>query len=106
MGQVTVEVNAQRYKLACRDGEEERLITLARFVDDRINELAGSLGNVGDARLLLMASLVIADELLEAREAAGGTPSSPDAGLDGHATARLDRLVQEIEDIAARLQNA
>lgn len=106
MGQVTVEVNAQQYKLACRDGEEERLTALARYVDDRVNQLAGSLGNVGDARLLLMASLIIADELLETREG-GERPSSGFAtGLDEASAGRLGNLVREIEDIAASLESA
>lgn len=107
MGQVTVSVNGQRYKLACRDGEEERLSALARFVDSRVNQLAGSMGNIGDARLLLMACLVIADELHEAKDRSGEAPlSAAGATLGQDDTRKLDHLVREIEDIAAALGSA
>ena len=112
MGQVKVSVNGQRYQLACRDGEEDRLIDLARYVDDRVRELAETMGSVGDSRLLLLAALVVADELHELRESTEGETNAPAVGnglsfgLDSRAENRLDALVDEIEDIAARLENA
>jgi cell division protein ZapA len=68
MGQVTVTVNGRTYRLRCGDGEEERLIALATHVGERIDELAAEFGQVGDERLLLMAALLMADELWEVRE--------------------------------------
>jgi cell division protein ZapA len=68
MAQVTVLVNGRNYTLACEDGEEEHLSELAGFIDNRVAELGRSVGQVGDARLLLMASLVVADELGVAHE--------------------------------------
>ena len=68
MAQVTVLVNGRNYTLACEDGEEEHLTALANFIDSRVAELGRSIGQVGDARLMLMASLVVADELAVAHE--------------------------------------
>src|SRR5262245_53850567 len=69
MAQVTVLVNGRNYTLACEDGEEEHLTALAGFIDSRVAELGIAVGQqVGDARLMLMASLVVADELAVAHE--------------------------------------
>ena len=68
MAQVTVTVNNRNYTLACDDGEEEHLSELAAQIDNRIAELASDVGQAGDARLLLMASLTVADDLALAHE--------------------------------------
>jgi cell division protein ZapA len=59
---VNVMVNSKAYTIACDDGEEEHLRQLAAIVDGKVRELLGSVGNVGELRLLLMAALLIADE--------------------------------------------
>jgi len=123
MAQVTVLVNGRNYTLACEDGEEEHLTALANFVDTRVAELGGSVGQVGDARLILMASLVVADELAVAHERieeleqeagqlredlerAAREKEATAAALAGEdAFAKvLESAAQRIEDIAARLQ--
>ena len=68
MGQVTVTINGRTYRLSCGEGEESRLLELAEHVRVRVEGLAAEFGQVGDERLIVMASLLIADELLEARE--------------------------------------
>ena len=65
MAQVDVAINGKSYRIACDDGQEDHLLQLAAFVDQRIQELVASVGQVGDARLLVMASLLISDELSE-----------------------------------------
>lgn len=102
MGQVTVTIFNQRYQLACRDGEEARLETLARFIDEKIDGLRQSLGNVGDSRLFLMAALVIADELMETRERLAGGAGEATREL----AERLAAATAEIEHIAAQLESA
>lgn len=67
MGQVTVIVNGRTYRLACGDGEEARLFDLAEHVRQRIDDLSYEFGHAGDDRLLLMAALMITDELWEAK---------------------------------------
>ena len=122
MAQVTVLVNGRNYTLACEDGEEEHLTALAAFIDARVAELGRSIGQVGDARLMLMASLVVADELAVAHERAeelehelellkqapGAIPAQDTVNAAGtmneDAFAQvLESAAQRIEDIAARL---
>ena len=63
---VNVMVNNRAYTIACDEGEEDHLRQLAGHVDNKVKELLGSVGQVGDQRLLLMAALLIADERHEA----------------------------------------
>ena len=59
---VNVMVNGRAYTIACDDGEEDHLRELAVVVDAKAREVLGSVGQVGDTRLLLMAALLMADE--------------------------------------------
>jgi len=70
MGQVKINVNGRAYRFDCGDGEEARLQELAAYVKARIERLAQEFGRVGDERLMLMAALLISDELMDARAAA------------------------------------
>src|SRR5471032_2440173 len=59
---VNVMVNGRAYTIACDDGEEDHLRGLAAMVDAKAREVLGSVGQVGDSRLILMAALLLADE--------------------------------------------
>jgi cell division protein ZapA len=72
MGQVTVTLNGRTYGLRCAEGEESRLIHLAGYVAERAEALAEEFGQVGDDRVLLLAAIMIADELMDARAASEG----------------------------------
>lgn len=77
MGQVVVEIMGRNYKFVCGDGEEERIKTLAAYVRAKVNQLSIDQGRTSDDRLLVMAALVLADELFEARASANSTAVSP-----------------------------
>ncbi len=66
MGQVKVSINDRSYTVACGDGEEAHVRELASYINKHVTGLAQEVGQVGDARLLLMAGLLVADELSEA----------------------------------------
>jgi len=63
MAEIHVEINGKSYALACADGDEERLHNLAAYVGTKVDALVSKLGPVNEARLLLMAALLITDEL-------------------------------------------
>ena len=69
MGQVVVKVNGRDFPLSCADGQEPRIRRLAQYVDSKIGDFIKDLGQIGEARLILLAALVIADELSDANEA-------------------------------------
>jgi cell division protein ZapA len=95
MAQVTLTIGGHRYELACRDGEEPRLRALAELVDRKAQSVGQ--GSTNEARQLLMAALLLADELSDLRE---GIAVSADAAVAG----TIDRLAQRIEILAARLE--
>ena len=65
MSQVTVTINGRQFRLACEDGQERHLASLAGELDRRIEELRTRFGEIGDTRLTIMAALMVADELSE-----------------------------------------
>lgn len=102
MAQVSLRINGYAYILGCADGEEAHLTSLAADLDRRIEEIKASTGPSGEARLLLMAALVLADELHDLRgeidpEAAPRpAPMKPDT----KANKRLSRLARRAETLA------
>ena len=116
MAQVEVTVNGRTYVVACEDGEEAHLEELAEYLNGQVKELAESLGQVGEARLILMAGLLLADELFDAVarvktlqgevEAAGqaGTKALKVAG--DRAADDIGVLSKRIDEVAQRLQSA
>jgi len=116
---VNIMVNGRAYTVACDDGEEEHLKELGAHVDVKVRELLGSVGQVGDQRLILMAALLLADEhhametqvaaLTAELEALKGTSTELDNKLnksEGFAADALEAAAMRIENIAARLAQA
>jgi cell division protein ZapA len=108
---VNVMVNGRAYTISCDEGEEDHLRQLAAAVDAKAREVLGSVGQIGDTKLLLMAALLMADEHQLAQTAAATAESAalkPENLLPGteDAAAALERAAQRIEDIAARLAAA
>jgi cell division protein ZapA len=64
---VQVTIAGRSFRMACAPGEEENLEQLAAQIDQRIQEMRGAFGEIGDQRLTVMASITIADELSESR---------------------------------------
>ncbi len=92
MAHVTVTVNGTQYSLACDDGEESHLAALAKQFDKRVAEVKRDAKNASDAQLMLMAGLLLEDEL----DAANLADEDKFALL-------LENAARRMEDIAARL---
>lgn len=67
MAEVTVTINGRTYKMSCDDGQEKHLLGLAGQVNSYVEQMKTTVGQVGDTRLLLMASIMIADHLSETK---------------------------------------
>jgi len=78
---VNVMVNGRAYTIACDDGEEGHLKELAGHVDEKAREVLASVGQVGDTRMLLMASSFAvkgrARSLTRTRRPSRSTTSAP-----------------------------
>lgn len=66
MNHINVTINGRQYRMACEEGQEARLLRLAESLQSRVEALRGKFGEIGDARLIVMAALTVCDELLDA----------------------------------------
>ncbi|PPB81710.1 cell division protein ZapA [Albidovulum inexpectatum] len=63
MPEMTITIGGRDYQVACQDGEEEFLLTAARMVDREASHLTEQMGRLPEARMLLMAALMVADKV-------------------------------------------
>jgi cell division protein ZapA len=112
MAQVSLTVNGRSFAVTCEDGQEARIRRLGQYIDTKIAEFVRSVGQVGEARLLLLAALVIADELADAEEALRVAQSGSQA-VDAKAASAaeamasgIDTIAQRVEAIASRLETS
>ncbi len=93
MPEVNVEINGRKYRMACEEGQQGRLIGLAERFNTHVEGLKGAVGEIGDNRLTVMAGIAVLDELSEAERRIEA----------------LERDVLELtragQDIAAELEN-
>ncbi|MFY9958358.1 cell division protein ZapA [Bradyrhizobium sp.] len=68
MNHINVTINGRQYRMACEEGQEARLLRLAESLQSRVETLRGKFGEIGDARLTMMAALTVCDELLDANQ--------------------------------------
>ena len=66
MNHINVTINGRQYRMACEEGQETRLLRLAESLEERVESLRGKFGEIGDARLTVMAALTVCDELVDA----------------------------------------
>jgi len=106
MADVEVAVSGRRYKLSCRDGEEDHLRALVRMVDRKADEITGALGEMTEARTLLLSALLIADELNDLRGAAAVARNESPAvsGPDPAFAVAIERIAERVERLASQLQ--
>ena len=108
MSQITVTVNNRSYAITCEPGQERHVETLAAELDRRVGGAARELGQVGEARLLLLTALMILDELADAQSRANH-PSAREGlqrldRLEQEAARAIEGLAQRVEAVAARLE--
>ena len=116
MAQLTLRINGYAYTLACENGQETHLQEMARQVEARIEANRPIGGAAGEGRALVLAALLMADELHDLAtemaglrrqvSAAGGAGVAPGAEaepLDAKSVKRIARLARKAEDIAAGL---
>jgi cell division protein ZapA len=105
MAQVTVRINGYAYTVGCRDGEEEHLQAMAGEVERRIDSVKAVAGQSGEARMLVMASLLMADDLFELNQALQAAQAGRPVAADPKLGRRLGKLAKRAEDIALDLEH-
>jgi cell division protein ZapA len=99
MSNVSLEIAGRKFTVACAPGEEAHIEKLGRMIDEKVADMPG-LASQGEARCLLYAALLLADELHEARSGGGARTTEPSLevaqGLEAMAS-RLEDLAQSLE---------
>ncbi|SPH20945.1 hypothetical protein ASD8599_01686 [Ascidiaceihabitans donghaensis] len=62
MPEVTITIGGREFGVACQEGEEHYLHTAAKMLDDEAQVLSDQVGRMPEARMLLMAGLMLADK--------------------------------------------
>ncbi|QMW23763.1 cell division protein ZapA [Sandaracinobacteroides saxicola] len=97
MAEVSVSVGGRHYRLTCRDGEEAQIRTAAAHIASKTDALTAGLGPIPEGQLLLMAGLMITDELFSARNGSGAPSTPADDPVLLAAIARLEALADKLE---------
>lgn len=102
MAEVEISVAGRNYKVGCRDGEEDELLAAASIVDAKSREALAGMGALSEARQLLFASLLIADQLIEKKGIETPLPAMPP---DPQVVRRVDALAERLERLASNLES-
>lgn len=114
MPKVDISINGRSYAVACDDGQQDRVRELAGMVESRVKQLVGPgpVGGIGETQILVLAGLMLADELSETKTALGnkGKPAPAEPSLTAEdeelLVAAVDHLTDRIGVIADRLGRA
>lgn len=114
---VTIRLNGTPYQIGCGAGEEAHIESLAADIEEVLQSLVASVGQIGESRLLAMTALILADRAHDDRAHddrahddrahEGGAAASTGAG-DGEvaAAAALERSAERILALASKLSSA
>jgi cell division protein ZapA len=105
MAQVTLRINGYAYTIGCKDGEEKHLEAMGAEVSRRVEGVRAAAGPSGEARMLVMAAILMADDIFDLRsrlEAAQATTSAPKP--DPRLGRKLNRMAKRAEEIAEGLE--
>lgn len=105
MAQINVTINGRSYRMACDDGEEDRLMGLAARFDGWINELRGAFGEIGDQRLTVMAGIMATDQLAELENRIKRLESELSTATDARNVA-VDALARRETETASAIETA
>ena len=105
MAQVSVSINGRAYRMACEDGQEDHLLSLARQFDDLIGQLKENFGEIGDQRLTVMAGIMAMDQLSETNSKVKHLGEEVAALRDAR-SAVLEKNEGDQEAIAERIDKA
>lgn len=102
MSDVRLKVGGRPYTVSCADGQEENVQRLASVIDGKLAAMGPNLSS-NEAKNLLFAALILADELEDAQTKA--TQASAPPAIDSNRVAeKLERLAVSLENAATRLE--
>ena len=104
MAEVILEIGGNSYPVTCRDGEEDHLIALSQRVDAKAHQAQKAVGGVNEVRQLLLASLLLADELADTANATAQPAPHIQPAVDDEIAQILEQLADQIETLATQVE--
>jgi cell division protein ZapA len=104
MAQVTLRINGYAYTIGCKDGEEQHLESMGAEVSRRIDGVRAAAGQSGEARMLVMAALLMADDIFDLRNRLQAEASATGPKADSNLGQRLNLMAKRAEEIAESLE--
>lgn len=107
MAQINIDVNGRPYAVGCEDGQEQHLLDLGKLFDHQVRQVSKDMGQLGDTRLFLMGALLLADELLDAKNRLAalqvevGRLQADRSRVETKAVNALESAAAKIEKLAA-----
>ncbi len=102
MSNINLHIGGRTFTVACAAGQEEHIAGLGKAIDAKLIAAGGAAGQ-NEARMLLFAALLLADELHDIRTA-GAAPVVPPAAEDPKLAERLENLASALEKCALHLE--
>ncbi len=106
MAQITLRINGFAYTIGCKDGEEKHLEAMGAEVSRRIDGVRAAAGPSGEARMLVMAALLMADDIFELRRQLEAFSAMQAPAADPRLGRKLNRMAKRAEEIAAGLEQS
>jgi cell division protein ZapA len=116
MPEVNVEINGRKYRIACEEGQEEHLLSLAERFNRTVDKFKDGFGEVGDNRLTVMAGIAVMDDLAEAERRiallkediaaltqAGQALTAESEELERRFARRLNEVARKVEAVATAI---
>ena len=110
MSQISIQINGRAYTVGCEDGQEAHLTQLASVFDQQVRQVAQSVGPLAETRLFLMAALMMADELADARNRLGQVHEqaakrvAEQSAIDTRSAKALEMIARRIEALSAKAE--
>ncbi|MBO6784373.1 MAG: cell division protein ZapA [Alphaproteobacteria bacterium] len=104
MAQVEIRINGRDYRIACEDGQESHLSNLAKYLDGKVGELVDEVGQIGDTSLMVMAGLLVTDELSDTREELEAFRNQTARETQSAIDNTEDKLASQIDALATRIE--
>lgn len=111
MAEVSIEIAGRNHKIWCKDGGEDHLRDIARLVDAKAQDVQRAVGGVNESRQLLLAAILLADELNDLKTKGAPAPAAPlenspapPQALRPDLTPIIEKLAERLELLAERLE--
>lgn len=111
MAELTLTINGKNFSIACDDGQEQRVMDLAHFIDSRVGDVARAGAAQSESHLMVLTSLMLADEIFELRDQiyhGGGEPQSAGKLREQELAiaGAIEQIAERIDGLAGKINQS